>query len=165
MKKSLLVILFSIFNSLLSAITIYRPFNNEDINSVPCYLRILDENNTDVTYTYANASYSWYDHPKYFYYYKNKFYLYGGQIMHLKIKPGKYKIEFYTPKDKTYPFQYLKKTEWKSNSYYYDTESDLVILYVSPTADDNYLYNGGWYIDHKTPKFFYYTVPKYYDFN
>ena len=67
MKKSLLVILFSIFNSLLSAITIYRPFNNEDINSVPCYLRILDENNTDVTYTYANASYSWYDHPKYFY--------------------------------------------------------------------------------------------------
>ena len=60
--------------------------------------------------------------------------------MHLKIKPGKYKIEFYTPKDKTYPFQYLKKTEWKSNSYYYDTESDLVILYVSPTADDNYLY-------------------------
>lgn len=160
MKKLICFILLVFLNINLYSIIIYRPYNNEDMNSVPCYLKILDEQGNDVTYKNTRASFAWYDQPKWLYAYKNKYYLLGGQIMHLGLEKGIYYFQFYTPKEKTYPFNYLRK-EFNSNSFKYNTESKLNVIFVSPTADDDYFYNGGWYIDYKAPDFFNQTYPKY----
>lgn len=159
MKKLLFVavLLFSLSN--LYALIIYRPYNNEYMNSVPCYLRILDENDNDVTYEVSKATYTYYDRPQHFFAYKNKLYLMGGMAMHLHLIPGRYKISFYTPADKYKGFFTGNKT-WESNTFIYNTENPLNVLFVTPTANDDYFYDGGWYLDYKAPKFFKYTIPK-----
>ena len=85
--------------------------------------------------------------------------------MHLTLKPGKYKILFYTPVDKQNGFSYSEEGtrpfEWKSNVFDYDTENPAKVIFVSPVVNENGFYNGGWHIDGKSPKFFKNTtIPK-----
>lgn len=165
MKKILLfTFLFTFITNFSFSIIIYRPANNEDMNLVPCYLKIFDMDDNDVTYDVANAAFAFYDNKKQLYNYKNKFYLSGGMIMHLKLQPGKYKLYLYTPRDKIWPFNDLRK-EFKSNYYIYDTKSELNVLFVSPTVNENNFYNGGWFIDHKAPKYRGFTIPKQIEVN
>lgn len=84
--------------------------------------------------------------------------------MNLKLKDGTYEIQFYTPKDKVYGYDNLKK-DWNSNSFTYSTDSKLIVIFVTPTTDDNYFYNGGWFIDYKSPKYKGFTIPKYLEIN
>lgn len=157
-KKFILLIIFLIFSQL-HALIIYRPVNNGDMNDIKCYLRILDEKDNDVTYTAARVYYAWIDQPHKYYSYKKKYYLMGGIAMHVNLKPGKYKITVYTPKDAQNGFECENKDTWESNTFYYNTENKLNVLFVSPTANDNLFYNGGWYLDYKAPKFRNYTFP------
>ena len=80
--------------------------------------------------------------------------------MYLLLQPGKYKISVYTPKDQQYLAKIENKNEWTSNVFEYDTENPAKVLFVSPTANDNGFYNGGWHIDFKAPKYFKFTKPK-----
>lgn len=160
-RKILLAFIFILFTSQLHALIIYRPVNNGDMNDVKCYLRILDEEDNDVTYTAARIFYAWIDQPHVYYAYKKNYYLMGGIAMHVYLKPGKYKISVYTPKEAQNGFVCENNETWESNTFYYNTENKLNVLFLSPTANDNYFYNGGWHLDFKAPKFRYYTVPYY----
>lgn len=168
------------------SLIIYRPQNNADMNTVRCWLKLEDENGNDVTYSAINsASYEWVngDKPKSYnsrpplssvfnpnitsplYKYEKTYYLSGGMAMHLNLNPGKYKISFFTPADKLYPFNYeieCENTEkWLSNVFEYNTENPAKVIFVVPTANDNGFYNGGWYIDYQAPGFFKkITIPK-----
>lgn len=163
-KKLAILITFTILISECFGIAIYRPVNNDEMNEVPCYLRVLDNEDKDVTKELVKASYAWYNQPKLLHMYKTKVYLQGGMIMHLKLPKGVYKLQFYTPADKAFGFEDFRR-EWKSNTYIYDTECKLNVIFVAPTANENNFYNGGWYIDYKAPQFFYHTYPKQLDLN
>ena len=162
------------------SLIIYRPVNNEPLNSVRCWVKLEDaETGEDVTYTKTKARYEWTsdtkiihkNDPRSFYSifkpdntaklydYQRTYYLSGGMAMHLNLKPGKYKITVYTPKDKTNGFKTDNKEDWPSNTFYYDTDNPARVIFVSPTANDNGFYNGGWYIDYKAAKFFKITIP------
>lgn len=137
---------------------IYRPQNNGDINDVRCYLRVLDMEDNDVTYSAIKATYEWIDIPDIANYYRGKYYLSGGMAMHLNLKKGKYKISFYTPSDKTNLFELPedKKNQafqWESNTFYYNTENPTKVIFLTPTANTNGFYDGGWWIDYKAPKY------------
>ena len=85
--------------------------------------------------------------------------------MHMNIKPGRYKISFYTPVDQQFNFEYsvegTRPFEWKSNTFEYDTANPTTVIFVTPTTNDNGFYNGGWNIDYKAPTYFKNrTVPK-----
>jgi len=163
-------------------IIIYRPVNNGELNDVWCWLKITDLQGNDVTktairdavYSFPNQSrvnpkasgpFNFYlplQPPTYdtFYKYRKSIYLSGGMAMKLNIKPGKYYFSFSTPKDKTMLVETENKSDWLSNAYYYDTENPAKVIFVSPLANDNYFYTGGWYISHKAPKFWNFTIPQ-----
>lgn len=144
---------------------IYRPENNGDLNSIRCWLLLEDaETGEDVTYTKAKATYEWISIPNVVNQYKHAYYLSGGMAMHLNLKPGKYKISVYTPSDQTSFFECTNKDKWISNVFYYNTDNPAKVIFVSPTADDNGFYNGGWYIDYKAPKYFKFTISRQYIF-
>lgn len=132
---------------------IYRPENNGAMNDIRCFLRLEDENGNDVTYTSATATYEWVNIPDIPNLYKKNYYLSGGMAMHLSLKKGKYKISFYTPKDKqnnfTYPVVGTKPFEWSSNVFEYNTENPTKVIFLTATTNDNGFYNGGWKIDYK----------------
>ncbi len=163
---------------------IYRPQNKGDMNDVRCFLRIEDKDGNDITYScQASATYEWaYASNAYkrdrkkgiasvftrtnlntVHYYKNKFYLSGGMAMHLNLKPGVYKISVYTPQE---THQYvtelssIKDGMWDSNRFEYNSENPVNVIFVSPTANENGFYNGGWFIDYKSPSFYKFTKPK-----
>lgn len=163
---------------------IYRPQNNSQINDVRCYLRLEDENGNDVTKTACTATYEW---PEMTYWdskkmnrtlpqtfnqrkpelhaYKRDYYVSGGMAMHLTLKKGKYKISFYTPKDKQenfiYPIAGKRPFQWESNVFEYNTQNPAKVIFISPTTNDNGFYNGGWYIDYKSPTYLKnMTIPK-----
>ncbi len=159
MKKIIsYLILLNLFTSL-NALIIYRPYNNGEINDVNCYLSITDENGNDVLKSNCRYFYAWYDKPNVYYSYKKSVYISGGMATHIYFKPGKYYISVYTPKDKQNGFKTNNKETWKSNTFIYDTENPLNVIFISPTADDNGFYNGGWHIDYKAPKFYKFTKP------
>lgn len=156
---------------------IYRPQNNGEINEVRCYLQLLDENDEDVTFSSCSAAYEWIENHYDFgssqnlqeifsssrkknvlYHYKKSYFLSGSMAMHLTLKPGKYKIRFYTPVDKQNNFSYsiegTKPYEWKSNTFEYDTQNPAKVIFVSPVVNENGFYNGSWHIDYKAPKYF-----------
>ena len=163
---------------------LYRPQNNGDLNDIHCWLRLENEQGEDVTYTACKAAYEWVnsstvlpqknsmDFSRVFngrkinlVSYKKSYYLAGGMAMHMNLDPGKYKISVYTPKDRqynfTYPVEGTRPFEWKSNIFEYDTDNPATVLFVIPTTNDNGFYNGGWYIDYKSPVFLKNrTVPK-----
>lgn len=160
MKKNILLLsLLLLFCSQTYALKIYRPQNDGDMNTIRCYLRILDENDNDVTYTCGKVFYAWVDQPNVFYPYKKSYYLSGGMVLHIYLKPGKYKFSVYTPKDKQNGFECENKEQWESNTLYYNTENPTNVIFISPTANDNVFYNGGWHIDYYAPKFYKYTKP------
>ena len=51
--------------------------------------------------------------------------------------------------------------EWRSNTFAYDTAHKPRVIFVSPTANDNGFFNGGWHIDYKAPQFYQYTKPAF----
>ena len=159
---------------------IYRPDNSEILNDVRCWLKLEDaQTGEDVTYTKAKANYEFvadrkkapirdttsisrmfkYTGEAPSYNYKKSYYLSGGMAMHLLLQPGKYKISVYTPKDHAIYVQTENKGNWTSNVFEYDTENPTNVIFVSPTANDNGFYNGGWHIDYKAPSFYKVTKP------
>lgn len=166
MKKLIFFILLSVFLFPILAepkqeplhhnpweLLIYRPQNNGDLNTVRCWIKITDMDDNDVTYTDVKATYEWVDIPDVVNYYKNTYFLSGGMTMHLNIKPGKYKISVYTPPEKQDCFECSNKGTWLSNTFFYDTDNPAKVIFVTPTANDNGFYDGGWWIDYKAPKY------------
>ena len=130
MKKILLLVFFAVFSFNLTAqqknlhhnpweLIIYRPENSPSMNEVRCYLRLLDEQGNDVTFSAAKATYEWVSIPNVVNQYQKTRWLSGGVAMHLNLKPGKYKISFYTPADKQYPYPSENRNQWESNVFEY----------------------------------------------
>ena len=170
-KKSFFMIIFFVSTCLFAQdlhhnpweLIIYRPENNGDLNYVRCWVKLEDaETGEDVTYSKATATYEWISIPDRINYYQKTYYLDGGMAMHLNLKPGKYNITIYTPKDKTNLYPCDNKEDWTSNTFYYDTNNPAKVIFVSPTANDNGFYTGGWFIDYKAPKYFKFTQAKVY---
>lgn len=177
MKNSIKVIIVSILilvlgkeNSIYSQSTplhhtpwtliIYRPENSEQMNDVRCYVKFEDaETGEDVTYTKIKANYSWVSTPKIAHNYQRSYYLSGGMLMHINIRPGKYNITVTTPKNKNNGFKTSNNGDWTSNTYYYDTDNPLKVIFVMPTSNESGFYNGGWIIYHKAPEYFKFTKP------
>ena len=148
---------------------IYRPENSGNMNNIRCYLKIEDMEGNDVTFTKAKATYYYannvvrdpkahtrqfgsifhHDGPRTVFNYKKKYFLEGGLVMYLLLEKGKYKISVSTP-----------EKGWTSNIFEYDTENPAKVIFVSPTANENGFYNGGWYIDYKAPSYYKFTKPK-----
>ena len=104
---------------------IYRPENSGTMNNIRCWLKLEDENGNDVTYSKCKATYYYANNvvkdkkaetmqfgsifhrsaPRQVFEYQKSYFLEGGLVMYLLLKPGKYKISVYTPKDQ----QYLSK--------------------------------------------------------
>lgn len=171
MKKILLLVFSAVFSFNLTAqqknlhhnpweLIIYRPENTPSMNEVRCYLRLLDEQGNDVTFSAAKATYEWASIPNVVNQYQKTRWLSGGVAMHLNLKPGKYKISVYTPPDKQYPYPSENRNQWESNVFEYDTSNPAKVIFVSPTANDNGFYSGGWFIDYKAPGYFKFTKPK-----
>lgn len=140
---------------------IYRPENSENINTVRCFLTIYDENDNDITFSdKVKISYEWVSIPDKANYFKRKVYLQGGMAIHLNLKKGKYKFKVETPKDELYNYEGDAKSIWTSNTFEYNTENPLKVIFVYPTANENGFYNGSWIIDYKAPKFYKVTKPK-----
>ena len=160
-RKLIIVLLFSIFSKLaaITPLIIYRPENDHPMNEVRCYIQIFDENNKDVTYSCGNAFYSWANIPGRYHAYKKRYYLTGGMAFHVNILPGKYKISVYTPKDEHYDINTENKEAWNSNTFEYDSDNPINVIFVAPTVNDNQFYNGGWTIHYKAPKFYKFTKP------
>lgn len=158
-KKICIFILLNLIPFAFYSLTIYRPANSSIFNDIPSYIKIEDENGNDVTYTAATYYYSYIDKPKILYKYKKSLFITGAMDMHVYLKKGKYRISFYTPKEKQFD-PYKTDKDWNSNYFYYNTENPLNVLFLSPTANENGFYNGGWYLDYKAPKYFKFTIPK-----
>lgn len=139
-------------------LVIYRPENKTDFNYIRCFVRIEDENGNDVSRTKAKATYEWATIPNVVNFYKKSLYLDGGMAMHLTLKPGKYRFSVYTPEERQTGFDVTKgtadKKQWESNVFEYDTENPARVIFVTPVIDDNGFYAGGWWIDHKAPRFY-----------
>lgn len=163
-----------------SSLIIYRPENTNQLNEIRCFFKLEDMNGNDVTYekSICSATYEWVTwrsdlskitkkNPKELSYvfernnqgevlkYQKRYFLSGGIAMHLNLKKGKYRISVYTPIENQNGFKYstdTKSFEWKSNSFFYDTENPTKVIFVSPTFTENGFYAGGWKIDYKAPK-------------
>lgn len=146
------------------SLIIYRPDNSAQINEIRCFLTIKDAlTGEDVTYKKAKANYAWISEPKRAFEYQKSYFLSGGMAMHLLLKPGKYAITVKTPVKEQLGFKISEKNEakdWESNTFYYNTENPLKVIFVSPTANENGFYNGGWWIDYKAPQYWKVTKPK-----
>ena len=144
---------------------IYRPENKTDFNYVRCFLRIEDENGSDVSKSKVKATYEWATIPNVVNRYKNQLYLDGGMAMHLTLKPGKYRFSVYTPVDKQAGFECTKsiagKKDWESNVFEYDTENPTKVIFVTPVMNDNGFFRGEWWIDYKAPRFFKWSEGKF----
>lgn len=139
---------------------LYRPEDADGMNEVRCWLRIEDEDGNDVTYSAAKATYEWISIPGVVNQYERTYYLSGGMAMHLLLKGGAYTISFYTPADKQFGADVQNGGQWESNRFSYDTRNPAKVIFVSPTADGNGFYNGGWHIDYRAPRFWRFTQPK-----
>lgn len=159
---------------------IYRPENSGTMNNIRCWLKLEDENGNDVTFTKCKATYYYANNvvrdrkaetmrfgsifhrsaPRQVFNYQKSYFLEGGLVMYLLLKPGKYKISVCTPKDQQYLSKIRSEGDWNSNVFEYDTENPAKVLFVSPTANDNGFYNGGWHIDSRAPEYYKFTKPK-----
>lgn len=159
---------------------IYRPENSGTMNNIRCWIKLEDENGNDVTFTKCKATYYYANSvvrdrkaetmrfgsifhrsaPRQVFNYQQSYFLEGGLVMYLLLKPGKYKISVCTPKDQQYLSKIRSEGDWNSNVFEYDTENPAKVLFVSPTANDNGFYNGGWHIDSRAPEYYKFTKPK-----
>lgn len=165
MKRLFALLPLLLCTGLAQALIIYRPENSSAINTVRCYIRITDESGNDVTAEETRASYAWITDPadrppKDLHPYAGRYYLEGGIAAHIGFrKQGRYTITVYTPADEQQLSPAANGKEWVSNTFTYRTDSTLKVLFVSPTADDNGFYDGGWYLSHRAPKFYKVTKP------
>lgn len=142
------------------SLIISRPESTPEMNYIRCYLKVTDaETGEDVTYSKIKANYAWVSTPHMGHPYQHKYYLDGGMSMHLLLKPGKYNISFYTPKEKVFGIKVSNKGDWISNTFYYDTANPTNVIWLIPTANNNGFFNGGWYITYKAPQYFKYVKP------
>lgn len=142
------------------SLMIYRPENTEKMNDVRCWIKFEDaETGEDVTYKKLKADYAWISTPGWRHKYQKTYYLSGGMVMHINLKPGKYKISVYTPKEKNNMFKTENEGDWTSNVLYYDTEHPTNVIWVVPTANENGFYNGGWVIKGKSPDYYKFAKP------
>ncbi len=145
------------------SLIVYRPVNTERLNQIRCWIRLEDEQGNDVTYTSASATYEWVTDPDIAHPYQKSYYLEGGMAMHLLLKPGVYRITVRTPQDQLPlcddDFPYPHGQDWESNVYVHDTENPPKVIFVSPDADENGFYSGGWHIDYRAPGFHEVTKP------
>lgn len=144
---------------------IYRPENKTDFNYVRCFVRIEDENGNDVSHTKVKASYEYVTVPNVWNQYKKNYFLDGGMAMHMNLRPGKYRFSVYTPVEWQKGFKVTEgvanKNQWESNVFEYDTENPTKVIFVTPTANDDGFYSGGWWIDYKAPRFYKWSELKY----
>lgn len=160
---------------------LYRPENSQGLNDVRCWVKILDaETKEEVTYSKISATYEWVSLTKKIHAdrselwgmlaphntavawpYQRTYYLSGGMAMHLRLPEGKYLISVSTPADQRgfFEFETENKGTWNSNEYYYDTDYPATVLFVTPTANDNGFYNGGWVVSFEAPKWFKAAIP------
>lgn len=138
---------------------IYRPENSFHINQIRCRILLEDENGNDVTRTSASATYEWVSIPGVAHKYQGAYFLLGGMAAHLNLKRGKYKITVFTLPEDLEGTNYAGGDEWRSNEFFYDTENPAKVIFVSPTANQNGFYDGGWKITSQAPKFFQFTQP------
>ncbi len=163
MRKCAVFFAFLLCLAKLHSLEIYRPENYGALNTVPCLLRIADAEGNDATDCIRDISFSWYydmqhDHKWTHRYYRGCFT--GGTIIHLDMKPGVYRISVYTPADMQDIYGEQDGEAWQSNEFVYDTSAPaLKVIFVSPTADDNGFYNGGWHVSHRAPSYYLYTKP------
>lgn len=171
MKKKLLFSIFILFFSIFSfseELIIYRPQNSSNINLVRCWVKIEDEQGNDVTYTAARGAYAYMDRPKVLNWYQKSFYLEGGMACHLYLNTKhneKYRISVYTPKKhvQDFPIAENLKTDWDSDVFEYDSAkiensvdknyNPLRVIFISPTANENWFYTPHWNIDYKAPTY------------
>ena len=138
---------------------IYRPENSFHINQIRCRVLFEDENGNDVTRTSTSATYEWVSIPGVAHKYQGAYFLLGGMAMHLNLRRGKYKIKVFTSPEDLEGTNYADGEEWRSNEFFYDTENPAKVIFVSPTANQNGFYDGGWKITARAPKFFQFTKP------
>ena len=164
----LFVLVFPAFS-----LNIYRPENKGALNTIPCLIRITDMEGNDVADAITHLSYNWYyelrtlnwrGEPKTLHRYFNGCFT-GGVVVHLLTKPGKYLISVYTPPEHQQDYGDTagnlggQKRTWESNTFTYDTTHKPNVIFVSPTANDNGFFNGGWHVDYRASKFWQYTKP------
>lgn len=170
-KKVLFLLAFYVFCSCAAlcandTVILYRPSNFGALDDIRCFLRIEDENGNDITYTQKCwANYSWIDMPRRRHPYQQSYFLTGGMAMHIHLVSGTYTFYLYTPVEEQHPL-YLgalhipTEGEWQSEPFVYDTnDKQLRVIFVSPTANQNGFYTGGWHIDYRAPRFYMYTKP------
>ena len=138
---------------------IYRPENSFHINQIRCRVLFEDENGNDVTRTSTSATYEWVSIPGVAHKYQGAYFLLGGMAMHLNLRRGKYKIKVFTLPEDLEGTNYADGEERRSNEFFYDTENPAKVIFVSPTANQNGFYDGGWKITASAPKFFQFTKP------
>ena len=141
-------------------LVIYRPLNKGDINDVRCYLVLEDAQTGEIVTKTAlrKASYQYTSDLNTAYFYQRDPYLCGDMMMILNIKPGKYWISLWTPKDKAAFLENPKpRRDWNSNRLYYNTDNPIKALFVRPTKNDNGFYDGSWEISTKAPQFWKWT--------
>lgn len=163
-----LLLISTIFSSFANELIIYRPQNSDNINLVRCWVKIEDEKGNDVTYTAARAAYAYMDRPKELRWYQRSFFLEGGMACHLYLntsKGEKYRISVYTPKKhvEDFPLPENLKTDWDSTVFEYDSSkiensvdkdyNPLKVVFVYPSADENWFYTPHWNIDYKAPTY------------
>lgn len=138
---------------------IYRPENSFHINQIRCRVSLEDENGNDVTRTSSSATYEWVSIPGIAHKYQGAYFLLGGMAMHLNLRSGKYKIKVFTLPEDLEGTNYANNDGWHSNDFFYDTQNPAKVIFVSPTANQNGFYDGGWKITAHAPKFFQFTKP------
>lgn len=145
---------------------IYRPENSAQINEERCWLTLRDDKGSEIKVSAQNypngisATYEWISNPDVINRYERSIYLSGGMAMHLHLQPGKYTITFSTPKEKQFNKTINAKENWTSNEFIYNTENAAKVIFVTPTANENGFYTGGWHISAKAPEFFKVAKPK-----
>lgn len=173
MKQKICVAFLVAFTFPAFSLNLYRPENKGALNAIPCLIRVTDLDGNDASDAITHLSFNWYyelrrldwrGEPKHLHTYFNGCFT-GGVVVHLLTKPGTYLISVYTPPE--YQQGYAenasqlagKKRAWESNTFLYDTSHKPNVIFVSPTANDNGFFSGGWHVDYRAPQFWQYTKP------
>jgi len=171
-KKKLFILLIFQFSLCIFSeeLVIYRSQNSSNINLVRCWVKIEDEKGEDVTYKVARGAYAYMDRPKELNWYQKSYFLEGGMACHLyldkkNMRSQKYKISLYTPKShvENFPIAENLRTDWDSDYFEYDANkvensvdknyNPLHVIFISPTANENWFYTPHWNIDYKAPTY------------
>lgn len=161
--KKIFCVLAMICSGLVFSLEIYRPENYGHMNDIPCLLRITDMDGNDAWDRIISLDQSWYYDMQTKPHWTHKYYrgsFRGGAVLHLNMQEGTYLISVYTPVDLQDGMTLQNDGEWTSNTFVYKTGAPaLKVIFISPTANQNGFYTGGWHVDYRAPKYFKYTKP------